>query len=102
MGEKVLRALGPDGYLVNIARGSVVDFAALQAALADNAIAGAALDVYPDEPCQPEGLIQRDNVVLVPHIGGRTHETRDKMSAIVLKNLLAYADGRSPPDALKI
>lgn len=102
VGDKVLQALGPQGYLVNIARGSVVDFAALQAALADNVIAGAALDVFPDEPCQPDGLIQRDNVVLVPHIGGRTHETRDKMSAMVLKNLLAYADGRTPPDLLKI
>ncbi|MES2729527.1 MAG: 2-hydroxyacid dehydrogenase [Pseudomonadota bacterium] len=102
VGEKVLKALGPSGFLVNVARGSVVDFAALEQALDQNLIAGAALDVYPAEPCLPDALVPRDNVVLVPHIGGRTHETRDKMSARVLENLMAYAQGKKGLDLVKM
>jgi hydroxypyruvate reductase len=94
--DRVLEALGPNGFVVNVARGSVIDFTALEHALDNNLIAGAALDVYPTEPSRPEKLIQRDNVVLAPHIGGRTHETRDAMSRDVLNELFAFAYGKAP------
>jgi lactate dehydrogenase-like 2-hydroxyacid dehydrogenase len=83
----VLKALGPDGLLVNVARGSVVDEAALIAALADGTIAGAGLDVFEDEPNVPEALWSMDNVVLQPHRGSATEEARSAMAALVLENL---------------
>lgn len=92
--DKVLEALGPDGTLVNIARGSVVDEGALIAALQDGRIAGAALDVFENEPQVPEALSGRDNVVLAPHIGSATWETRRAMGNLVLDNLRAHRDGR--------
>lgn len=86
----VLDALGPDGYLVNIARGSVVDEDALVEALADGRLAGAGLDVFTDEPNVPEALLGMDNVVLLPHVGSATVETRNAMEALTLANLDAY------------
>jgi len=83
----VLEALGPDGLLINVARGSVVDEAALVAALADGTIAGAGLDVFDDEPNVPEALLAMDNVVLQPHRGSATIEAREAMAALVLENL---------------
>lgn len=83
----VLEALGPDGYLVNIARGSVVDEDALVEALADGRLAGAGLDVFVDEPNVPEPLLTMDNVVLLPHVGSGTVETRAAMEALTLANL---------------
>ncbi|MEN4396221.1 2-hydroxyacid dehydrogenase [Mycolicibacterium senegalense] len=83
----VLDALGPDGYLVNIARGSVVDEAALVDALTDGRLAGAGLDVFTDEPNVPEALLTSDNVVLLPHVGSGTVETRAAMEALTLANL---------------
>lgn len=93
----VLDALGPEGILVNIARGSVVDEAELVAALVDGRIAGAGLDVFADEPRVPEALLGLDNVVLAPHQAGATVETRLAMGRLVLDNLAAYFDGREPP-----
>ncbi|WP_375138974.1 2-hydroxyacid dehydrogenase [Azohydromonas caseinilytica] len=87
---EVLQALGPKGFLVNIARGTVVDEAALIKALQDKAIAGAGLDVYVDEPRVPEGLFALDNVVLLPHVASATHETRQAMADLVLENLRAF------------
>lgn len=90
----VIAALGPDGYLVNVARGSVVDQDALVAALASGALRGAALDVFADEPRVPEELFALDNVVLLPHIGSATVETREAMAQLVLRNLEQFlADG---------
>jgi hydroxypyruvate reductase len=84
---EVLAALGPDGYLVNIARGSVVDEPALVKALTSGAIAGAALDVFADEPNVPAELLDLDNVVLLPHIASATTETREAMGELAFRNL---------------
>jgi lactate dehydrogenase-like 2-hydroxyacid dehydrogenase len=84
---EVLAALGPQGYLVNIARGSVVDEPALVAALTSGDLAGAALDVFADEPNVPEALLDRDDVVLLPHIASATTETREAMGDLAYRNL---------------
>jgi lactate dehydrogenase-like 2-hydroxyacid dehydrogenase len=91
---KILESLGPRGYLINISRGSVVDQEALLVALRNKSIAGAGLDVYENEPHVPEALFTMDNVVLTPHIGSATIETRTKMGQIVVENLLAHFEGR--------
>jgi lactate dehydrogenase-like 2-hydroxyacid dehydrogenase len=86
----VLQALGPQGFLINVARGSVVDEAALIDALTHRRIAGAGLDVFEDEPRVPEALMVLDNVVLTPHTASATHETRRAMADLVLENLDAF------------
>jgi lactate dehydrogenase-like 2-hydroxyacid dehydrogenase len=91
--EAVLRALGPEGILVNVARGSVVDEAALLRCLVSGAVGGAGLDVFEDEPRMSPGLRARDDVVLVPHIGSATHETRAAMSRLTLENLRLHFAG---------
>jgi lactate dehydrogenase-like 2-hydroxyacid dehydrogenase len=92
---EVLEALGPQGFLVNIARGSVVDEPALVQALAEKRIAGAALDVFEHEPQVPAALMALDNVVLLSHIGSATHETRAAMAQRVFDNLQSFfATGR--------
>jgi lactate dehydrogenase-like 2-hydroxyacid dehydrogenase len=93
---EVIDALGPDGFLVNIARGSVVHEDALIAALEDGRIAGAGLDVFAHEPHVPARLI-RDDVTLLPHVGSGTHETRLDMRDLTLANLQAHLDGRPLP-----
>lgn len=90
VGRDVLDALGADGYLVNIARGSVVDQDALVEALTQGRLAGAGLDVFADEPHVPEALIALDNVVLLPHVASGTVETRAAMEALTLRNLDAF------------
>ena len=90
--RQVLRALGPTSFLINVARGSVVDEAALVTALMEQEIGGAGLDVFEDEPNVPDALLQMDNVVLLPHIGSGTFETRQAMADLVYKNLKAYFD----------
>lgn len=89
----ILEHLGPKGFLINIARGSVVVEDHLLAALANKIIAGAGLDVFANEPEVPEGLFSLDNVVLLPHIGTATVETRTIMGELVMKNLLAHFGG---------
>ncbi len=84
---EVLAALGPDGVVVNIARGSIIDEAALAAALAAGGIAGAGLDVLETEPSLPTALIGLENVVITPHIGGSTEETWGECEDRVLENL---------------
>jgi len=91
---RLLKALGPQGYLVNIARGSVVDQEALVAALQQGQIAGAALDVFEREPLVPEALFRMENVVLTPHIASATQETRNAMSALTFANLEAHFAGQ--------
>ena len=87
----VLEALGPEGILINIARGSVVDERALQHALETRSIRGAGLDVFQNEPNVPPALTSLDNVVLLPHIASATIETRQAMVQLVLDNVKAFA-----------
>ncbi|BAI94956.1 MULTISPECIES: 2-hydroxyacid dehydrogenase [Sphingobium] len=89
----MLDALGPEGVIVNISRGSVIDEDALVAALAEKRIAGAGLDVFANEPHVPQALLGMDHVVLQPHQGSATIETRRAMADLVLANLDAWAAG---------
>jgi lactate dehydrogenase-like 2-hydroxyacid dehydrogenase len=93
---QVLAALGRDGILINMSRGSVVDEPALIKALQQNTILSAGLDVFAREPEVPAELITMDNVVLFPHLGSASVATRDKMDQLVVDNLLAWAAGKPP------
>jgi lactate dehydrogenase-like 2-hydroxyacid dehydrogenase len=90
----VLDALGPQGILVNVSRGSVVDEAALVGALAEGRLGGAALDVFVDEPRVPPALFAMDNVVLQPHVASATVETRGAMGDLVINNLRNHFAGK--------
>jgi lactate dehydrogenase-like 2-hydroxyacid dehydrogenase len=87
---RVLDALGPGGYLVNVARGSLVDEQALLAALEAGTIAGAALDVFDNEPDIDPRFLALDNVLLTPHLGSATHETRAAMAQLMLDNVRSW------------
>ena len=91
----VLKALGPNGYLINVARGSVIDQSALIEALQKGLIAGAALDVFENEPHAPEALWVMDNVVLTPHIASATQQTRQAMADLATANLQAHFSGQA-------
>lgn len=92
-----LVAMKPEGILVNIARGEVVDEEALIEALEAGRIAGAGLDVYAHEPHVPERLRALENCTLLPHLGSATVETRQAMAQMALDNIIAFAEGRAPP-----
>lgn len=92
----VLEALGPNGILINVARGSVVDEAALIEALQQKKIYAAGLDVFADEPRVPQALIEMEQVVLLPHVGSASVHTRRAMDQLVVDNLIAWLDGRPP------
>lgn len=94
--EEVMRALGPDGVLVNVARGSVVDTEALVRCLQDGTLGAAALDVFEDEPRVPEALCGLDNVVLQPHVGSATEDTRVAMANLAVDNVDAFFAGKPP------
>jgi lactate dehydrogenase-like 2-hydroxyacid dehydrogenase len=96
IGREVLEALGPDGILINMARGSVVDEPALIKALQDRTILTAGLDVFAREPEVPAELIAMDHVVLFPHLGSASIYTRTQMDQLVVDNLLAWAAGKPP------
>jgi lactate dehydrogenase-like 2-hydroxyacid dehydrogenase len=89
---EVIECLGVNGYLVNIARGSVVDEVALVEALTAGRLAGAGLDVFADEPNVPEALTKMDNVVVLPHVGSGTVQTRAAMEALTLRNLDSFLE----------
>jgi hypothetical protein len=93
IGADVIAALGPQGILVNVSRGSVVDEPALVEALVCGRLGGAGLDVFADEPNVPEALLGLDNVVLAPHVGSGTDETRGAMADLVVNNLRAHLSG---------
>ncbi|MEJ8473150.1 2-hydroxyacid dehydrogenase [Roseibium algae] len=84
---EILKALGPDGVLINVGRGTVVDEAALAQALADNTIHAAGLDVFENEPQVPEALLKQSNLVVLPHVGSASVHTRDAMGQLVADNL---------------
>jgi gluconate 2-dehydrogenase len=98
IGAAALAAMKPSGILVNIARGDVVDEAALVAALQAGRIAGAGLDVYEFEPQVPPALVAMENVTLLPHLGTACLEVREAMGMMALANLEAFADGRPLPN----
>ncbi len=100
--SRILDALGRDGFLVNIARGPIVDEGALITALRDGRIAGAALDVYWDEPRVPAALLELENVVLVPHIGSSTREVREARGEKLLANLRAHFSGKPALNPLPV
>jgi hydroxypyruvate reductase len=97
----ILQKLGKDGFVINIARGSVIDQQALVTALADQTIAGAALDVYEKEPHAPDALTGFANVVLTPHVGGHTIESHAAMQTCVIANLEAFFAGQPLPYAVR-
>ncbi len=94
VGRQVIEALGPEGWLINVARGSVVDEPALVEALQAGKLGAAGLDVFADEPHVPEALLAMDNVVLQPHQGSATIETRSAMGQLTVDNLKAHFAGR--------
>jgi len=93
---RILNALGPNGILVNISRGTVVDEDALIAALRERRILTAGLDVFAKEPQVPEELRAMEHVALAPHVGSATHHTRAAMGQLLVDNLIAYAKGQGP------
>jgi lactate dehydrogenase-like 2-hydroxyacid dehydrogenase len=93
---EVLKALGPEGILINVARGSVVDEDALIKALKDKTILSAGLDVFAEEPKVPQELIDMDHVVLLPHVGSASHATRRAMDELVANNIISWFSGKGP------
>lgn len=91
--REIFEQLGPEGIFINVGRGTSVDEKALVIALETGQIAGAGLDVYRNEPNVPDALLQRENVVLLPHIGSATVQTRRAMGDLVIDNLQAFFDG---------
>ena len=98
MGPRELALMKPTAYLINTSRGPVVDEKALLAALQNKQIAGAGLDVYEQEPALTPGLTEMDNVVLLPHVGSATLETRIRMATMAARNLIAGLSGERPPN----
>ena len=96
VGAEVLQALGPQGILINVARGSLVDEPALIEALKSGTIHSAGLDVFAEEPHVPEALTALDHVVLLPHVGSASVHTRQRMGSLMVENLLSWFEGKGP------
>lgn len=94
--REVMEALGPAGTLINVARGTLVDEAAMVELLAAGKLGAAGLDVFENEPQVPEALFGMENVVLLPHVGSASHYTRNKMGQLVVDNILSFAAGKGP------
>ncbi len=97
-----LKSMKPTAYLINSSRGPIIDEKALVEALQNREIAGAALDVYENEPELTRGLTELENVVLTPHIASATKETRDKMAEMAAQNIIAALEGQTPPNLVKM
>jgi lactate dehydrogenase-like 2-hydroxyacid dehydrogenase len=93
---EVLKALGPDGIVINVGRGTVIDEKALVEALTSKTILSAGLDVFEDEPRVPQALIDIPHVVLLPHVGSASHHTRRLMGQLVVDNLVSWFSGKGP------
>lgn len=102
VGAEVLAALGPEGIIVNVARGPVVDAEALAMALKSGAVGGAGLDVFADEPNVPQSLLDAPNCVLTPHIASATIEARRAMASLVLDNIAAHFAGQPLPTPYEV
>jgi glyoxylate reductase len=100
MGRAELQLMKPTAFLINASRGPVVDEEALVETLRSSTIAGAALDVYENEPALTPGLVELDNVVLLPHVGSATREARTRMGQLAVDNLLKGLRGEIPPNCL--
>jgi glyoxylate reductase len=100
IGERELALMKPTTFLINTARGAIVDEKALVKALARGTIAGAGLDVFEHEPKVPAALVKMSNVALTPHLGSGVKEVREAMANIVVDNILALLDGRTPPNCV--
>jgi glyoxylate reductase len=98
IGDRELRLMRSSAYLINTARGPIVDEKALVRALEEKRIAGAALDVYEQEPTVEPGLIRLPNVVLTPHLGSAALDTRERVASILVDNVIAVMEGRRPPN----
>ena len=94
--KEVLEALGSNGIVINVARGSVIDEQALIEALRNKTILSAGLDVFEDEPRVPQALIDMDHIVLLPHVGSASVHCRNKMGQLVVDNLVTWASGKPP------
>jgi glyoxylate reductase len=98
IGARELRLMKPGAFIVNTARGAIIDEKALVQALAERRIAGAGLDVFEDEPRVAPELLAMSNVVLTPHLGSAVRELREQMAHIVVDNILAILEGKRPPN----
>jgi len=98
IGARELRLMKPSAFIVNTARGAIIDEMALVQALAERRIAGAGLDVFEDEPRVAPELLAMSNVVLTPHLGSAVRELREQMAYIVVDNILAILEGKQPPN----
>lgn len=101
IGAEQLASMKPTAYLINTSRGPVVDEVALVAALRNGLIAGAGLDVYAREPAIDAGLFACESALLLPHLGSATTDTRERMGAMVIENVLAVLEGRRPPNPIE-
>jgi glyoxylate reductase len=100
IGDKEFAKMKPSAFIINTARGAIIDEAALVRALKKKLIAGAGLDVFENEPKVPPALLKMKNVVLTPHLGSAVMEVRDQMANIVVDNIQALIDGRLPPNCV--
>ena len=100
IGERELDLMKPTSYLINAARGPIIDEKALVQALRNNVIAGAALDVYEDEPAMAQGLAELENTVLLPHLGSATRGTRDQMATLAAGNAIAMLRKEPAPNCV--
>jgi glyoxylate reductase len=100
IGERELHMMKPTAFLINTARGPVVDEKALAKALQDGVIAGAGLDVFENEPAVEPALLQMENVVLLPHIASASLQTRTRMATMACENIVAHYSGQHPPNIL--